>query len=196
MYLQDTDAAVGAIFGPVLNAVPAAFYFFSLCLLQRSPSLGARMREKAGQRIAAKLGEAMPAWVKTDSLALLLYACRLGGVAVHKMVKSVRAIGDDAFYEEVAEAVGALLQGEMLVFAQYGSAARALAGWCVGGMRTAAAGKARGVALGRLLPDGTGVDMNALERGEAGGAAPPIRPIAHLRHHTYFVGYCRDCVLA
>ena len=177
MYLQNTDAAVGAIFGPVLNAVPAAFYFFSLCLLQRSPSLGARMREKAGQRIAAKLGEAMPAWVMTDILALHLYACRLGGVAVHKMVKSVRAIGDDAFYEEVAEAVGALLQGEMLVFAQYGSAARALAGWCVGGMRggeaTAAAGKARGVALGRLLPDGTGVDMNALERGEAGGAASP-----------------------
>ena len=185
MYLQDTDAAVGAIFGPVLNAVPAAFYFFSLCLLQRSPSLGARMREKAGQRIAAKLGEAMPAWVMTDILALHLYACRLGGVAVHKMVKSVRAIGDDAFYEEVAEAVGALLQGEMLVFAQYGSAARALAGWCVGGMRTAAAGKARGVALGRLLPDGTGVDMAALERGEAGGGeaggtAPPIRPIVDL----------------
>jgi len=177
MYLQDTDAAVGAIFGPVLNAMPAAFYFFSLCLLQRSPSLGARMREKAGQRIAAKLGEAMPAWVMTDILALHLYACRLGGVAVHKMVKSVRAIGDDAFYEEVAEAVGALLQGEMLVFAQYGSAARALAGWCVGGMRgakaCAAAGKARGVALGRLLPDGTGVDMNALERGEAGVAASP-----------------------
>ena len=185
MYLQNTDAAVGAIFGPVLNAVPAAFYFFSLCLLQRSPSLGARMREQAGHRIAAKLGEAMPAWVKTDTLALHLYACRLGGVAVHKMVKSVRAIGDDAFYEEVAEAVGALLQGEMLVFAQYGSAARALAGWCVGGMRTAAAGKARGVALGRLLPDGTGVDMAALERGEAGGGeaggtAPPIRPIVDL----------------
>ena len=191
MYLQDTDAAVGAIFGPVLNAVPAAFYFFSLCLLQRSPSLGARMREKAGQRIAAKLGEAMPAWVMTDILALHLYACRLGGVAVHKMVKSVRAIGDDAFYEEVAEAVGALLQGEMLVFAQYGSAARALAGWCVGGMRTAAAGKARGVALGRLLPDGTGVDMNALERGEAEGAAPPR--VLDLYYTPSGVGYCRDC---
>ena len=199
MYLQDTDAAVGAIFGPVLNAVPAAFYFFSLCLLQRSPSLGARMREKAGQRIAAKLGEAMPAWVMTDILALHLYACRLGGVAVHKMVKSVRAIGDDAFYEEVAEAVGALLQGEMLVFAQYGSAARALAGWCVGGMRgakaCAAAGKARGVALGRLLPDGTGVDMNALERGEAGGAAGGAASprVLDLYYTPSGVGYCRDC---
>ena len=77
----------------------------------------------------------MPSWVKEDALALHLYACRLGGVAVHKMVKSVRELGDDEFYEEVAEAVGALLQGEMLIFNEYSSAARALAGWSVGGMR-------------------------------------------------------------
>jgi len=108
---------------------------WSANLLQRSPSLGPRMREKAGQRIAAKLGEAMPPWVKDDSLALHLYACRLGGVAVHKMVQSVRKLGDEEFYEEVAEAVGALLQGEVLIFNEYSSAARALASWSVGGMR-------------------------------------------------------------
>ena len=133
---QKTDKAVGEIFSPVLKGAGVDdFYFFSFCLLRRSPSLGPRMRAKAGQRIAAKLGEAMPSWVKEDALALHLYACRLGGVAVHKMVKSVRELGDDEFYEEVAEAVGALLQGEMLIFNEYSSAARALAGWSVGGMR-------------------------------------------------------------
>ena len=132
---QNTDKAVGEIFSPVLKVAADGFYFFSFCLLQRSPLLGPGMREKAGQRIAAKLGEAMPPWVKDDSLALHLYACRLGGVAVHKMVQSVRKLGDEEFYEEVAEAVGALLQGEVLIFNEYSSAARALASWSVGGMR-------------------------------------------------------------
>ena len=39
-----------------------------------------------------------------------------------------------------------------------------------------AAGKARGLAAGLIMADGTGVDMNALERGALGGAlAPPPR---------------------
>ena len=201
MYLQDTDAAVGAIFGPVLNAVPAAFYFFSLCLLQRSPSLGARMREKAGQRIAAKLGEAMPAWVMTDILALHLYACRLGGVAVHKMVKSVRAIGDDAFYEEVAEAVGALLQGEMLVFAQYGSAALPFQAPFQRRSSGAAARRQKRLRGAGRRPEAW------LERRRrrapnhpwvpADGFQPPLPPCSAARPPNRFVGYrtCKSCNL-
>ena len=102
--------------------------FFSYCLCARAPSLGMRMREMAGQRIAAKLGEQLPAWVKEDITALHRYASRLGGVAVHAKVKLAREAGGEGFYHEVAEAVGALLQGETLIFAEYRSEVRALAG--------------------------------------------------------------------
>ena len=111
------------------------FNFFSYCLCARSPSLGEQMREQAGQRIAEKLGEELPPWVKEDTTALHRYACRLGGVAVHEKVERARAAGGDGFYEEVAEAVGAFLQGEMLIFAEYRDEVRALAGCSVGGMR-------------------------------------------------------------
>ena len=128
------DQAIEAIFGPVLKG-SKDFNFFSYCICQRAPSLGMRMREIAGQRIAEKLGEQLPAWVKEDILALHLYASRLSGVAVHKKVEIARAARGNGFYEEVAEAVGALLEGEMLIFAEYSSEVRALAGWSVGGMR-------------------------------------------------------------
>ena len=131
---QSTDQAIEAIFGPVLKG-PKSFNFFSYCLCARAPSLGMRMREMAGKRIAEKLGEQLPPWVKEDITALHLYASRLGGVAVHKKVEIARAARGNGFYEEVAEAVGALLEGEMLIFAEYSSEARALAGWSVGGMR-------------------------------------------------------------
>ena len=42
-----------------------------------------------------------------------------------------------------------------------------------------AAGKARGLAAGLIMADGTGVDMNALERGALGGAPHP-RPATSL----------------
>ena len=83
---QSVDQAIEAIFGPVLKG-SKDFNFFSYCICQRAPSLGMRMREIAGQRIAEKLGEQLPAWVKEDILALHLYASRLGGVAVHKKVE-------------------------------------------------------------------------------------------------------------
>ena len=105
---QSTDQAIEAIFGPVLEG-SKGFNFFSYCLCARSPSLGEQMREQAGQRIAEKLGEELPPWVKEDTTALHLYACRLGGVAVHEKVERARAACGDGFYEEVAEAVGALL---------------------------------------------------------------------------------------
>ena len=114
---QRTDKAIGAIFGPVLQGSKGVS-FFSSCLRQRV--------------------EALPAWVKEDITALRLSACRLGGKAVHEKVEAARAAcGDrgDRFYEEVAEAIGALLEGEMLIFAEYRAEVRALAGWSVGGMR-------------------------------------------------------------
>ena len=131
---QSTDQAVEEIFGPLLKG-SKDFNFFSYCLCQRAPALGRRMRELAGRRIAEQLDEELPEWVTEDILALHLYASRLGGVAVHKKVKLARVAGGEGFYHEVAEAVGALLQGETLIFAEYRSEVRALAGWSVGGMR-------------------------------------------------------------
>ena len=108
------------------------YFFFSHCMLRRSTSRGVRKRKEAGERIAERLGEDMPDWVEKDMLALHLYACRLGGVAVHEMVALAKKGGDE-FYEEASDALGALLSGERLAFDGFSSAARALAGWSLGG---------------------------------------------------------------
>ena len=84
--------------------------------------------------MAEKSGEPVPPWVLKDMLALHLYACHLGGKAVHAMVKLAQEAGGDEFYKEVSDAVGALLSGEMIVFGGFSSAVRALAGWSIGGM--------------------------------------------------------------
>ena len=76
----------------------------------------------------------MPAWVLEDILALHRYASSLGGEAVHAMVELARGGGEENFGDEVCDAVGALLSGEALAFASCCSAARALAGWIVGGV--------------------------------------------------------------
>ena len=102
-------------------------------MLRRSTSRGVRKRKEAGERIAEQLGEKMPDWVEQDMLALHLYACRLGGVAVQEMVARAREEGGEDFVREVEMAVGALLNGDMLVFNSFCSAARALTGWSVGG---------------------------------------------------------------
>ena len=58
-------------------------------------------RELHGQRIAARLGDKeVPPWVVTDTMALHAYASRLGGIAVHEMVKAARELGGEEFEEE------------------------------------------------------------------------------------------------
>ena len=64
--------------------------------------------------------------------ALHSHACKLGGEAVHEMVALAKQGGDE-FYEEASDALGALLSGERLAFDGFSSAARALAGWSLGG---------------------------------------------------------------
>ena len=108
------------------------YNFFSYCMLRRSTSRGVRKRKEAGERIAKQLGEDMPDWVEKDMLALHVYACHLGGIAVHEMVALAKEGGDE-LYEEASDALGALLSGERLAFDGFSSAARALAGWSLGG---------------------------------------------------------------
>ena len=132
---QAIDKAICNIFGEVLGVTDVkAFCFFTYCLAQRSTSRSFLARAKAAGRMGKKSGKPVPKWVLDDMRALHLYACHLGGVAVHEMVTLAREAGSDEFYKEVSEAVGALLTREMIVFAGFSSAVRALASWSVGGM--------------------------------------------------------------
>ena len=82
--------------------------------------------------MAKNSGKPVPSYVLDDMRELHRYASRLGGEAVHEMVALAKHGGDE-FYQEVSDAVGALLSGEGLAFDGFSSAARALAGWSVGG---------------------------------------------------------------
>ena len=116
----------------MLSTKPEDFYFFSYCLAQRATSRSYLARGKAAERMAKNSGKPVPSYVLDDMRELHRYACSLGGEAVHEMVALAKHGGDE-FYQEVSDAVGALLSGERLAFDGFSSAARALAGWSVGG---------------------------------------------------------------